>query len=704
VGAVVIDSTLYRHLWATEEASAIFEEPARLRAWLGILATLADAQAELGLVPAEAARAIRTGAVVERLDLAFVASETRRTGHSTLGLIRGLQRVLPASAAEWVYYGATVQDLTDTWTGLAMRSVGAILWRDLRAVEGLLLALAERHRDTLMAGRTHGQVGSPTTFGLKAASWADEVGRHIERRGQGAPRWLVGQLAGAVGTLAFFGQAGPELRRRFCERLGLADPGVSWTSSRDRLAEFATLLALVGGTLARIGNEVYQLQRPEIGELREPTRPGAVGSITMPHKRNPEAAEHLVTLWRLVRATAGTGLESMVQEHERDGRGWKAEWVAFPEASLLTATALDLTRRLLEGLEVDEPRMAANALAGGGVAASEALLVALSPRIGKHRAQDLLQQVLEAARRQPAARLAAELAGPPILVKRDDLTGFALAGNKARKLEYLLGDARATGADVLLTGGGPSSNHCQAAAAAARVAGLACELVLYGEEPGRPRLNLELARRSGARVAFTGDPDRASVDAALAVRAEQLRAAGCRPYVIPRGGATPLGAVGYALAVPELAGQLAALGTDPEVVLVATGSCGTQAGLVAGTVAAGRGWRVVGAAVSRPPAECRDRVLRLARGCAALLDLPVPEERDVELVDARGPGYGVASTEGEAAARLAAATEGLLLDPVFTAKAMAALVATVGAGLSGPAVFVHTGGTPVALQSTVEAW
>ena len=409
----MIDSTLYRHLWGTEEARAIFEEPARLRSWLAILVTLADAQADLGIVPAEAAQAIRTGAVAERLDLSFVAVETRRTGHSTLGLIRGLQQILPASAAEWVYYGITVQDLTDTWTALAMRSVGSILWRDLRTVERLLLGLAERHRDTPMAGRTHGQGGSPITFGFKAASWADETGRHLERLRQGASRWLVGQLAGSVGTLAFFGEAGPELRRRFCERLGLTDPGVSWTTSRDRLAEFSAFLALVSGSLARIGNEVYQLQRPEIGELREAARPGAVGSITMPHKRNPETAEHLVTLWRLVRAAAGTTLEGMVQEHERDGRGWKAEWVAFPEACLLTLTALDLAKELLEGLEVDERRMAGNLSAGGGFAASEALLAALAPRVGKHRAQDLLQRVLGEARRQDRS-LEAAVAGSEV--------------------------------------------------------------------------------------------------------------------------------------------------------------------------------------------------------------------------------------------------------------------------------------------------
>jgi 1-aminocyclopropane-1-carboxylate deaminase/D-cysteine desulfhydrase-like pyridoxal-dependent ACC family enzyme len=304
---------------------------------------------------------------------------------------------------------------------------------------------------------------------------------------------------------------------------------------------------------------------------------------------------------------------------------------------------------------------------------------------------------------QPAVRLSAALAAPPILIKRDDLAGFALAGNKARKLEYLLGDALAKESDVLLTGGGPDSNHCQGAAAAARVAGLACELILYGDEAAAgPPPNLALARMFGASVRFTGDPDRGSVDGALARRAGELRAAGRRPYAVPRGGATPLGAVGYALAVDELAGQLVGIGTEPETVLVATGSCGTQAGLVAGAVAAGRPWRVVGAAVSRPPAECRDRVLRLASGCAALLGGPTPQEWDVEVVDARGPGYGVASDEGGAAASLAAATEGLLLDPVFTAKAMAALVARMRGRRRGAAVFVHTGGTAAALQAAVQ--
>jgi adenylosuccinate lyase len=196
-----------------------------------------------------------------------------------------------------------------------------------------------------------------------------------------------------VGTLAFFGSGGIELRRRFCGLLGLEDPAVSWTSSRDRPAELVHLLAMVTATLARIGNEVYQLSRPEIGELAETPGPDVVGSITMPHKRNPEVAEHLVTLSRLVRAQQGVALEGMVAEGERDGRGWKAEWAAVPEACLLAGAALDLARRMLGGLEVHPGAMRRNL---GAMAASERLLATLAPSQGKHATQDLLQRALAA--------------------------------------------------------------------------------------------------------------------------------------------------------------------------------------------------------------------------------------------------------------------------------------------------------------------
>jgi len=393
VTARLADSAMYGHLWGTPETRAVFDEPARLQGWLDVLAALARAQASVGLVPAGAAMVITERARVELLDLDVVAEQTRRSGHSTVGLIRALRDVLPPEAHEHVYVGASVQDVTDTWTSLALRAVLRVAWRDLRRCEERLLGLAARHRDTVIVGRTHGQPGAPTTFGWKAASWADEVRRHLDRLREGTPRWLVGQLGGGVGTLAAYGPVGLDVRRAFCAELGLTDPGISWLTARDRVAEVGGVLAMVTATLARIGGEVYELARPEIGELAEATRPGVVGSITMPHKRNPESSEHLDTLARLVRASAGVLLEGMVGSHERDGRSWKAEWIALPEVCLLTATALTLGVELLDGLEVDAGAMRANL---GSYSGSEHVLTSLSAQVGKHAAQEALQAALAA--------------------------------------------------------------------------------------------------------------------------------------------------------------------------------------------------------------------------------------------------------------------------------------------------------------------
>jgi adenylosuccinate lyase len=399
MGARLTDSAAYAHLWGTDEARAIFDDDARVQTWLDVLVALADAQAELGIIPSTSADEIRGGACVDKLDLDYVASETRRTSHSTLGLINGLKQILPSDAAQHVYYGVTVQDVTDTGTSLATHRTAQLVERDLRAILTSLVELADTHRATAMAGRTHGQPGAPITFGLKAASWADELARHLVRLTEGRTRWFVGQLGGAVGTIGFFGADGPALRASFCARLGLADPGISWTSSRDRGAEFAHLLAMITGTLARIGNEVMELQRPEIGELREPSTADAVGSITMPHKRNPERGEHLDTLARIVRSQSAVMLEAMVHIHERDGRSWKAEWFALPEVCLLTCTAVAMARELIDGLEVHVVRMAANIEASSGHLSSERLLSALAPSLGKHAAQAQLQLLLADAQR-----------------------------------------------------------------------------------------------------------------------------------------------------------------------------------------------------------------------------------------------------------------------------------------------------------------
>jgi D-cysteine desulfhydrase len=299
-----------------------------------------------------------------------------------------------------------------------------------------------------------------------------------------------------------------------------------------------------------------------------------------------------------------------------------------------------------------------------------------------------------------APRLAAALGTGPLLVKRDDLTGFAFGGNKARLLEFLVAAATAAGAGTLLTGGAAGSNFCAATAAAARRAGLACELVIAGR-PGPPGPALALARSWGAAVRWTGVPDRDSVDAALPAAARELAAAGRRPYLIPRGGATGLGAVGYALAAAELRAQLDG---DDVTVVVPTGSGGTLAGLVAGHVLLGRPWTLLGCSASRPPQAVRRQVLTLARECLRLLGAEqepgldcVTDVTDVTVVDARGPGHGLPSPDGLAAAEQAIRTEGLMLDPVYTAKALAQ------APRSGSVVFWHTGGVLDAVAAAQEA-
>jgi adenylosuccinate lyase len=385
-------SAVYAHLWSTPEVEVLLGDEGRLASWLDILAALARAQGELGLIPAEAADEIARRALVENLDLDYVVTQTRVTEHSTLGLIRGVQRVVSPEAGEWFCYGATVQDVSDTWAALIMRDVGRIAERDLAAAEAALRKLARRHRSTPIAARTHGQPGLPVTFGYKAAVWAAEIRRHRERLGDGATRWLVGQLGGAAGTGSLWGASRRPLQDRLCDLLGLGRPEGPWISARDRVAEFGSVLAMICATLGKIGNEVLELQRPEIGELFEPFTPGAVGSITMPHKRNPERSEHLVTLARLTRTTASTLMESMVVEHERDGRAWKAEWAAFPELCRLAAASLATGRSLVEGLIVNPAAMAANVIRGGGYVFSERVMAALSAKVGKQSAHLLVYE------------------------------------------------------------------------------------------------------------------------------------------------------------------------------------------------------------------------------------------------------------------------------------------------------------------------
>ncbi len=309
----------------------------------------------------------------------------------------------------------------------------------------------------------------------------------------------------------------------------------------------------------------------------------------------------------------------------------------------------------------------------------------------------------------PAHRLS-DAIGVEVWFKREDLTGLGLGGNKARGLEYLIGDALAQGCDCLVTGAGPQSNWAMLAALAARRYGLEPYLVCYGS-PVPATGNLLLDQLAGADVRFTGELDRASVDAAIEKLGGELTAAGRRPYVVPRGGATDRGAAGYVRASVELADQLMTTGLAPSELWLATGSCGTQAGLLAGARWLRSPYQIMGVTVSRPVDECVARIGTLAAASAKLLGLPRgggglqgvgAAGSDVSVVDGYlGPGYGKASAEGERATRLVARTEGVFLDPVFGAKAMAALLDAANARrVEGPVVFLVTGGAPTLFAGT----
>lgn len=301
----------------------------------------------------------------------------------------------------------------------------------------------------------------------------------------------------------------------------------------------------------------------------------------------------------------------------------------------------------------------------------------------------------------PLPRLSALLGGPALWIKRDDQSGLALGGNKVRKLELLMADAQAMGADVVLTTGGLHSNHCRLTAAAAVRAGLKCILILRGD-PNEPLTgNLLLDHLLGADVrVFDCRPEEREV--IMERVAEEERAAGRRPYVIPLGGSNGLGAMAYALAMRETSEQAAALGLRVDHVVVASSSGGTHAGMVLGCRYYGLPWKVWGISPDLSETDLQETVARvLARGASMLGEGPV-EPEEIVAVDAYvGPGYGVMTPECRGAIRLAAETEGLLLDPVYTGKAFAGLIGLARQGTwrqDENVVFWHTGGLPALFE------
>jgi 3-carboxy-cis,cis-muconate cycloisomerase len=390
-------------LFTTDRMSEVFSDAARLQGMLDFEAALARAEAEAGLVPAGAAEAIAAGCRAELLDPGALAREAARAGNLAIPLVRALTdlvaRADPA-AARHVHLGATSQDAQDTGLVLQLRRALDAFDEGLAALSGSLARLAARHRDTPLAGRTWLQHAQPTTLGLKAAGWLDAVERHRERLREARPRVLVVQLGGGVGTLDVLGPRGLEVEAHLAEALGLGRPDLPWHAHRDRVAEVATLLGLLVGTLGKIATDVALLMQTEVGEAAEPEEAGRGGSTAMPQKRNPVAAAVVRAAALRVPPLVSTMLAALVQEHERGLGGWHAEWETLPEIARLAAGALDQVTRVADGLEVDAARMRRNLEATEGGIQAAAVAGALAGRLGREAAHARVAELVRRARRE----------------------------------------------------------------------------------------------------------------------------------------------------------------------------------------------------------------------------------------------------------------------------------------------------------------
>ncbi|NYZ12618.1 3-carboxy-cis,cis-muconate cycloisomerase [Azospirillum sp. RWY-5-1] len=389
-------------LFTTAEAAAAFAPSRRLQGMLDFEAALARAEVRAGVIPAAAAGPIAAACDASLYDLAALGAEAALAGNTAIPMVKHLTRRVAetdADAARFVHWGATSQDAMDSGLVLQLRDFLRGLDGDLSRLADALADLARRHRDTPVVARTWLQHALPTTFGLKAATWLDAVGRDRARIAAARGR-LALQFGGAAGTLAALGDRGMAVAEALADELDLPLPALPWHATRDRVLELATALGLLAGTLGTIGRDLSLLMQVEVAEAFEPAAPGRGGSSTMPHKRNPVAAA--VMLQAAVRAPGLVGglLAGMVQEHERGLGGWHAEWQALPDLCRIVAGSARHAATAVAGLEIDAARMRANLDLTHGAIMAEAVTMALGERLGRMAAHG---RVSEATKRAAAA-------------------------------------------------------------------------------------------------------------------------------------------------------------------------------------------------------------------------------------------------------------------------------------------------------------
>ncbi len=397
-------SSLLTPLMASAAVRAILDDRARLQRMLDFEVALARAEAAVGIVPALASEQIADAARAERYDLSALGEAAVAAGNIAIPLIDALTAEVAkadATAAGYVHWGATSQDVIDTALVLELRAVTDALLAELdRAIEGFSV-LAGRHRRTAAVARTWMQHALPMPFGLKLAGYAAALARSRERLRRLRREALVLQFGGAAGTLAALNERGLDVAERLAALLDLPLPEAPWHSHRDRLAELASAFAILTGSCGKIARDVSLLMQTDVAEAFEPAAPGRGASSTMPHKRNPTAAAAALAAATIAPNLVATILAAQVQEHERALGGWQAEWPTFPALALVTSGALAAIVDIAEGLEVDGERMRVNLAQTRGLIMAEAVSFALGAKLGKQEAHRLVE---EACRKATAAK------------------------------------------------------------------------------------------------------------------------------------------------------------------------------------------------------------------------------------------------------------------------------------------------------------
>jgi adenylosuccinate lyase len=376
---------------------ALYRLENRWQAWLDVEVALARAQAELGIIPKEAAAAIASAARLEKLDRARIDEGFARTGHTIVPLVWELGRVVGDPHGGWVHWGATTQNITQTGDLLVLRQAHAVFLRLIGDNLAAMADLAERSADMPIPGRTHGQHAVPATFGYKVAVWIDELIRHVERLRGAAPRMFVAMLGGGAGTFASLGKNGPPVQAGIGRLLGFGSMTVPSRAIGDHLAENICLLGLLAATCGKIGREIYTLMKTEFGEVEEPVPPGTVGSSTMPQKRNPKLCQDIIAAAAEVRSQVPLALEAMMTEHEADRTTSLMMDTAESRACIATGDMLSRLLEVIRGLRLDPARMRANLDLGGGLIMAEAVMLDLGAAIGRQHAHDAVYDAAQDA-------------------------------------------------------------------------------------------------------------------------------------------------------------------------------------------------------------------------------------------------------------------------------------------------------------------